>query len=77
VGRALHPLNLLLATKTPAAQEKMAQATTSMMVVMVTKLPGMKKTLLRLMLQSRNFRNIRAFEATCAHLYVHGIVTLA
>jgi hypothetical protein len=42
---------------------------------MVTKLPGVKKTLLRLILQSRNFRNTRPFEAIRVDLYIHGIVT--
>jgi hypothetical protein len=48
-----------------------------MMAVVVTKLPGMKKTLLRLILQNRNFQNIRPFEATRVHLYIHGIITFA
>jgi hypothetical protein len=56
--KAPHPLNPLLKMKILATQERMAQATAAMMVVIVTKLPGMKKTLRRLTLRARNFRNI-------------------
>jgi hypothetical protein len=45
VEKVLHPLNPLLKTKTLATREKRARATAAMMGVMVTKLPGMKKTL--------------------------------
>jgi hypothetical protein len=59
VEKALHPLNPLLKMKTLATREKRARATAATMGVMVTKLPDMKKTLRRLTLQNRNFRNIR------------------
>jgi hypothetical protein len=43
--KVLHPLNPLLKMKILATRERRAQATAAMMAVMVTKLPGMKKTL--------------------------------
>jgi hypothetical protein len=55
MGKALHPLNPLLTTKTLATRAKRTQAAAVMMAMMVTKLPSVKKTLLRLILQSRNF----------------------
>jgi hypothetical protein len=57
--KVLHPLNPLLKMKILATRERRAQATAAMMEVIVTKLPGMKKTLRRLTLRARNFRNIR------------------
>jgi hypothetical protein len=77
MGKALHPLNPLLTTKTLATRAKRTQAAAVMMAMMVTKLPSVKKTLLRLILQSRNFRNTRPFVAIRVHLYIHGIVTFA
>jgi hypothetical protein len=58
VEKASHPLNPLLKMKILATRERRAQATAAMMAVMVTKLTGMKKTLRRLTLRARNFRNI-------------------
>jgi cell shape-determining protein MreD len=57
--KAPHPLNPLLKMKILATQERMAQAIAAMMAVIVTKLPGTKKTFRRLTLRARNFRNIR------------------
>jgi cell shape-determining protein MreD len=57
--KALHPLNPLLKMKILATRERWARATAAMMALMVTKLPGTKKTLRRLTLWTRNFRNIR------------------
>jgi hypothetical protein len=59
--------------KTLAIREKKAQAAAAMMAAMVTRLLVTKKTLIRLILRSRNFRNIRPFEAIRVHLYIHGI----
>jgi hypothetical protein len=53
--KALHPLNPLLKMKILATRERRAQSTAAMMVVMVTKLLGMKKTLRRLTLRARSF----------------------
>jgi hypothetical protein len=58
VEKALHPLNPLLKMKILVTRERRAQATAAMMAVMVAKLPGMKRTLRRLTLRTRNLRNI-------------------
>jgi hypothetical protein len=53
--KAPHLLNPLLKMKNQATQKRRAQATAAMTVVMVTKPPGMKKTLRRLTLWARYF----------------------
>jgi hypothetical protein len=55
VVKVLHLLNPLLTTKILATWEKRAQAAAAMMAVMVSQLPGMKKTLRRLILRTRRF----------------------
>jgi hypothetical protein len=60
MDKAPHPLNPLLKMKILATRERRAQATAVMMAVMVTKLLGTKKTLRRLTLRARHFRNIRS-----------------
>jgi hypothetical protein len=57
--KAPHLLNPLLKMKNRATRKMKAQATAAMTVVMVIKPPGMKRTLQRLTLRARNFRNIR------------------
>jgi hypothetical protein len=60
MDKAPHPLNPLLKMKILATRERRAQATAAMMAVIVTKLLGTKKTLRRLTLRARHFRNIRS-----------------
>jgi hypothetical protein len=71
--KAPHPLNPLLKMKILATRERRAQATAAVMAVMVNKLPGTKKTLRRLTLRARNFRNIRP-SWLFLYLYIHLVV---
>jgi hypothetical protein len=57
--KASRLLNPLLKMKNQATQKRRAQATATMTAVMATKPPGVKKTLRRLTLRARYFRNIR------------------
>jgi hypothetical protein len=53
--KASHLLNPLLKMKNQVTRKRRAQATAAMTAVMVTRPPGMKRTLRRLTLLARNF----------------------